>query len=186
MNMQNNEVKPKNKQGGFTLLELTIGLIIFGIIAAAFAPMLLGAKDETLTATEATAMNRTVGKLEGRFDGEAWGAAIDNDEMISGELVAENYKIIKATGTIYNQYGGTILIDGIDFNGLTWESNKIPKIACAALVAEVKNYSIFQQVDIGSTNLQYSSTANTDYISTCESEAGTDDSLTITWYKEEA
>jgi len=179
-------VQHAKKQGGFTLIEIVVGLIIFGLIAAALSPILFGSRDDTLVATESTAMSRSVTSLESRYDNEAWGTAIDNDEMIAGRMISENYKVIDATGTIYNQFGGEITIDGVDFNGLTWESEKIPADSCAAMVAEVKNLTIFQQVDIGSTNLQYSDTGNADYTAACEAEAGTDDSVTITWTKEEA
>jgi prepilin-type N-terminal cleavage/methylation domain-containing protein len=174
------------KQGGFTLIEVVVGLIIFGIIAAALSPILFGARDDTLVSTESTAMSRSVTNLESRYDTEAWGSAIDNAEMIAGRLISENYKFIEATDTIYNQFGGEITVTGVDFNGLTWESEKIPAGSCASMVAEVKNLTIFEQVDIGSTNLQYSDTGNADYTAACEAEAGTGDSVTITWTKVEA
>jgi len=179
-------VENVKKQGGFTLIEIVIGIIIFGLIAAALSPILFGARDDTLVATETSAMSRSVTNLENRYNTEAWGAGIDNAEMIAGRMVSENYKIIVATDTIYNQFGGEITITGVDFNGLTWQSDKIPASVCAAIVQEVKNLTIFQQVDIGATNLQYSDTGNADYTAACVAEAGTDDSLTITWTKEEA
>lgn len=101
-------------------------------------------------------------------------------------MIAESYKVIPATNTIYNQFGGEITIEGVDFNGLTWTSEKIPADSCAAMVAEVKNLTIFEEVTVGSTDLQYSSTGNADYTAACETAAGSTDNLTIVWTKEEA
>ena len=90
------------KQGGFTLIEIVVGLIIFGVIAAALSPILFGAKDDTLVSTEATAMSRSFTNLTSRYDNEAWDSNIDNEEMIDGRMIAESYKVIPATNTIYN------------------------------------------------------------------------------------
>lgn len=179
-------IKHVKKQGGFTLIEVVVGLIIFGLIAAALSPILFGARDDTLVSTEVSSMSRSITSLEARYNNEAWGSAIDNAEMVDGKLISENYKVIPTTATIYNQFGGEITVTGVDFNGLVWVSEKIPSAACAGIVSEVKNLTIYQQVDIGSTNLQYSSTGNADYTTACVSEAGTGDSVTITWTKEEA
>ena len=54
------------------------------------------------------------------------------------------------------------------------------------MVAEVKNLTIFEEVTVGSTDLQYSSTGNADYTAACETAAGSTDNLTIVWTKEEA
>ena len=179
-------IRRAKKQGGFTLIEIVVGLIIAGLFAAAVTPILFAATDDTLVSTESTAMTRSFTNLQARYDNEAWDSNIDNQEMIDGRMIAENYKVIKSTGTIYNQFGGEITIEGIDFNGLTWTSEKIPGTSCASMVSEVKSSSLFETVTVGSTTLQYSDTGNTDYTAACEAAAGSGDSLTIVWTKEEA
>tara|TARA_R110001583_G_scaffold88876_5_gene230022 strand:+ start:1844 stop:2389 length:546 start_codon:yes stop_codon:yes gene_type:complete len=174
------------KQGGFTLIEIVVAIIVIGIVAAALTPILFGAKDDTLVSTETKAMSRSVTNLVTRYNTEAWDGDIDNEEMIVGEMISESYKVIRATSTIYNQFGGEITIDGVAFNGLTWASEKIPKTVCASYIAEVKNLTIFQTVTVGSTDLQYSSTGNADYTAACDAAAGSNDSLTLVWTKEEA
>lgn len=179
-------IRSVKNQGGFTLIEIVIGVIIFGLIASQLTPLLFGATDDTLVATESSAMSRSYTNLKSRYDTEAWDSNIDNQEMIDGRMIAESYKVIKATGTIYNNFGGEITIDGVDFNGLTWTSEKIPSNSCASMIAEVKNLTLFETVTVGSSELQYSDTGNADYTAACEGATGNGDSLTIVWTKEEA
>ena len=88
-----------------------------------------------------------------------------------------------ASNEIFNSFDGKITITGVDENGYEWQSEKIPAGVCAKLVDEARSLNTFEEVQIGSSTLQYSASQSNDFTQACETAAGTNDSLTVTWIK---
>jgi prepilin-type N-terminal cleavage/methylation domain-containing protein len=184
--MRNGNATKQNKQKGFTLIELVIAVVVIGLAVSFAAPVLRGLVGDTTYENEVNAIERTIAKMQKRYSTDPWGATLDNDMVLSGKLEAEAYKTIKTSGTIYNAFGGEVIITGVDFNGLIWEEQLVPANSCSAFVQAVGARSYFEEVTIGATTLQFSATNPDDYATTCDAQLGTDDSVTIVFTKEEA
>jgi prepilin-type N-terminal cleavage/methylation domain-containing protein len=173
--------RTSRKQGGFTMIELVIGILIMAVGIAVIAPILNGLLNSNVKATaEVSAMTRTVNMIDDRYQSEAIDGDLDNTEIVTAKLFAEAYRV---TGdNIYNQFGGKITIVGVNDNGLIWTSEKVTTDACINVVNGAKNLG-FETVKVGSTDLKYSEIKKRDMSAACDT---TDDNLTIVWTREEA
>ncbi len=174
-----------NKQGGFTLIELMIAVVIIGVAWAFLAPQLQGLMDRNVTVqSETSAMTRTFNQIQDRYFDEIIDANFNNEVAIRGRLVAEAYNN-NGTDTFYNIFDGAITITGVADNGWTWVSERIPTNSCASLITNAKTvgYESFQVT--GGAERRYSEATNDEIASDCEN-GDTDDYVTITWTKEES
>lgn len=186
--MKNKTSKVRNltKQGGFTLIELAIIVVIIGIAASYVVPMLTGIKDKNVTVNqEFSAMQRTVTQIYDRYFNEVIdGNNINNEEVIAARLQSEAYRH-DGSDKIFNIFGGEIVISGVDSNGLEYESQKIPTNVCSALVSLTRGKLPFETVEIGGTAVRFSdSDAIQKITEACNNATG--DNLDITWIKEES
>lgn len=182
MALRNNGAK---KAKGFTLIEILIATAIITIVAAVVAPLLTEVKDKTIVVSQELQMMRTtLANIDDRYWDENITTAVDNTELIAGNTVPTAYRI-SGTDKIYNLFGGEIVINGVDFDGLTWETNKVPSNVCTKFVDDAKNLG-FENVDVGGNSLQYSVSKNADFTTACTAAAGTADEITITFTRTEA
>tara|TARA_B100000809_G_scaffold253392_1_gene289355 strand:+ start:502 stop:1044 length:543 start_codon:yes stop_codon:yes gene_type:complete len=173
--------RTSRKQGGFTMIELVIGILIMAVGIAVIAPILNGLLNSNVKASaEVSAMTRTVNIIDDRYYSEAIDGDLNNTEIVVAKLYAEAYRV---TGdNIYNQFGGKITIEGVGDNGLIWTSEKITTDACINVVNGAKNLG-FETVNVGGTDLKYSEIKKSDMSAACDT---TDDNLTVVWTREEA
>jgi prepilin-type N-terminal cleavage/methylation domain-containing protein len=173
--------RTSRKQGGFTMIELVIGILIMAVGIAVIAPILNGLLNANVKASaEVSAMTRTVNMIDDRYYSEAINADLDNVEVIKAKLFAEAYRV--SGDNIYNQFGGKITIVGVEDNGLVWTSEKITSEACINVVNGAKDLG-FETVAVGGTTLKYSETTKAMMSDACNT---TDDNLTVVWTREEA
>ncbi|MBE8232149.1 MAG: hypothetical protein HAW67_00325 [Endozoicomonadaceae bacterium] len=169
------------KQAGLTAIEMVIGLVVLSLLAAAITPVVLGALEGFKAESEITAMKDSGGKILKRYERDVITTSLDNDEVIVAELFSKAYST-SGTSNLFNRFGGSIDINGVDSNGLTWESTKIPQGQCETIVLGMSGY-IFENVAIGTTNIQYSNTNPSAITTACNSAAGSTDIVTLTWTK---
>ena len=183
---KNTRLNAAKKMGGFSLIELAIVVVILGIVAAFVVPQLTGIKDKNVTVQqEYSAMQRTVTQIFDRYFNEIIDeTVINNTEIIAAKLQSEAYKN-DGNATIYNIFGGTITIEGVGDNGLTFESEKIPTNVCSSLVSLTRGKLPFETVEINGTEVRFSDNDALGQI-TAACDAVTADNLTIRWVKEEA
>ena len=96
---------------------------------------------------------------------------MDNEELIRGNNI-KGFRS-NASNEIFNSFDGKITITGVDENGYEWQSEKIPAGVCAKLVDEARSLNTFEEVQIGSSTLQYSASQSNDFTQACETAAGT-------------
>lgn len=174
--------RTKQNQRGFTMVEIgvTTAIILIGI--AIMVPILNGYFQSSAVSNETSAMRATVDKLKQRYQREPITTDIDNQELIEANILAANYRT-NSSFQIYNVFDGQVTINGVDENGLTWESAGIPSEVCSE-IAENARAMDFELITIGSTELRYSESVNADFTQACLG-AVTDDVVTITWTIEE-
>ncbi|AMG06207.1 type II secretion system protein [Vibrio parahaemolyticus] len=114
------------RQGGFTLIELVVVIVILGILAVTAAPRFLNLQDD--------ARNSALQGLKGALDGAAgivYGkAAIDGLESVSqGQSITENGRTINLVNGYPEASGNGIMnaVTGLDtdWNVITSGSNAI-------------------------------------------------------------
>lgn len=182
MALRNNGAK---KAKGFTLIEILIATAIITIVAAVVAPLLTEVKDKTIVVSQELQMMRTtLANIDDRYWDENITGTVDNIELIAGNIVPTAYRI-SGTDKIYNLFGGEIVITGVDFDGLIWETNKVPSNVCTKFVDDAKNLG-FENVEVGGNSLQYSVSKNADFTNACTTAAGTADEITIKFTRTEA
>ena len=170
------------KQGGWSLWELLAGAVITALIAGYVIPLLDDARDTgVLVNREIAKMKSTISSIGSRYFDENITTNMDNEELIRGNNI-KGFRS-NASNEIFNSFDGKITITGVDENGYEWQSEKIPAGVCAKLVDEARSLNTFEEVQIGSSTLQYSTSQSNDFTQACETAAGTNDSLTVTWIK---
>lgn len=173
------------KQGGFTFIELMIAVVIIGVAWAFIAPQLQGLMDRNVTVqSETGAMTRTFNQIQDRYFDEIIDGDFNTEVALRGRLFAEAYNN-NGIDTVYNIFDGDITVTGVADNGWTWVSSKIPTNSCASLITTAKSvgYEVFEVG--GASQRRYSEASNDDIASDCET-GDTNDTVTITWTKEES
>jgi len=181
MSKKNNHIALRNsgakKSKGFTLIEILIATAIITIVAAVVAPLLTEVKDKTIVVSQEIQMMRTaLANIDDRYWDENIDTNMDNTELLAGNTIPSAYR---STGTdkIYNLFGGNITIDGLDFDGLTWQTEKVPSNVCTKFIDDAKNLG-FENVNVNGNDVQYSIAKNADFTTACTTA---DDEITITF-----
>lgn len=179
--MQN--FKSKKKQGGFTLMEIAIGAIIFALLASIIAPLLNEAKDKTVMVTqELSLMRTTIQNIGDRYSDEFVTTDLDNQELIEGNILPSAYRRNNTSFEIFNMWGGQVVVAGVDNNGLTWTTEKVPTPVCTKFVDDAKSLG-FETVSVDGQDGVYSEMQNADITQLCQS---TNDNVTIVFTREES
>lgn len=170
MALRNNGAK---KAKGFTLIEILIATAIITIVAAVVAPLLTEVKDKTIVVSQEIQMMRTaLANIDDRYWDENITTAVDNTELIAGNIVPTAYRI-NGTDKIYNLFGGNITIDGLDYDGLKWQTEKVPSNVCTKFIDDAKSLG-FENVIVNGNDVQYSVAKNADFTTAC-ANAGVDE-----------
>ncbi len=170
-----------NKQGGFTFIEILVASVIIALVASILGPLLTETKDKNVTVGQEIALMRaTIQNLDDRYSDESITSDVDNTEIIDGRILPKAYRR-NDSDEIYSLFGGKITVDGVDENGLTWETEGVPTDVCAKFVDDAKSLG-FELVDIDGTQLRYSEALNADFTSACDAS---NDTVTVTWTREE-
>lgn len=177
------KIQGKKKQGGFTFIELTIAVVIIAVAVSFMAPQLKGLLDNNVTVgQESGAMARSYNLMTQRFIDEGVDSSFGNEELIRGRLQSEAYQV-NGTDEVFNIFKGAITVTGLDDNGWTWQSDKIPSESCANMLNEARTvgYETFQVT--GASVRRYSEVTTDEMAQDCETGTS-DDVVTITWTKE--
>lgn len=175
--MVNGKSNTRNEKG-FSVVEIIFAVALLGIFFGIVIPLLTGGRDSTSVSLEVTQMRSTLDNISNRYFAEPIDASLDNQQVISGRLASRSYRT-SGGNIIYNQFGGTVEINGVAENGLTWATNDIPSNVCLDFVQQGRGLG-FLSVNIGgSGELQYSQTNVAEMTQNCESAAGTNDTVDI-------
>lgn len=182
-----NKTINRKKQGGFTLLEILIAAVIIALVAGIVGPLLTETKDKNVTVgQEISLMRATLANIDDRYWDEPITTDLDNEELMAGRILPQ---AVRQAGTdqIYNLFGGTVTITGIDDDGLEWVSQGVPEGVCAKFVDDARSLG-FETVDVAGTSVDYTDRTlsdNATITQACDG-AGTNGVVTITFRREPA
>ena len=77
-------------------------------------------------------------------------------------------------------FGGSIFIDGVDEDGLTWLTEGVPAGVCTKFVDDAKSLG-FETASVGGSLVTYSQARNQDYTDACVAGVGGNDAFDITF-----
>ena len=140
----------KSNQRGFTAIEIGVVLAIILIAAAVLIPILNGYFASSNVNNEVSAMRATLNDLDTRYSRENITAALNNEEIIASRIVSDSYRT-SGVDIITNAFGNPIEIDGVDENGLTWETD-IPEDVCGEFILATQTMS-FDTVSVDGNDL---------------------------------
>jgi prepilin-type N-terminal cleavage/methylation domain-containing protein len=165
------------KQSGFTLIEILIASVIIAIVAGIVGPLLTEVKDKNVTVSQEIALMRaTLANIDDRYWDEAITTDLDNAELMAGSILPIAYKQ-SGTEDIFSLFGGSIFINGVDEDGLTWLTEGVPNGVCTKFIDDAKSLGFETAIVSGGGTVTYSTDKNADFTVAC----GTDDSVDITF-----
>lgn len=136
----------RKKQAGLTVIEMSIVLLIMGILVYLALDFFLPKWNETKRLGETQAVQEIIGNVHQDFRGSSDYSSLSVANMIKRHRIPE--KMVASPTTLKNAWGGDVTLTGA-VGTITLTENNIPASQCMNMAYDLN--SLFRNITVGGT-----------------------------------